>query len=102
MNYQLAQLIICGANTNVYRNAFKTLCQHMVGNCGTVKAPTAEAFAMDFGGGIDIPINKTISFRPVQIDYLLTRYNNPFTKTNNQNNLHYSVGVVFTLARGTY
>ncbi len=97
-----AHLLFGGAHTNVYGNAFKTLCQPMVGNCGTVKAPTAEAFAMDFGGGIDIPTNKTISFRPVQIDYLLTRYSNPFTKTNNQNNFHYSVGVVFTLARGTY
>lgn len=57
---------------------------------------------MDFGGGVDLPINKIISFRPAQIDYLLTRYSNPFTKTSNQNNFHYSVGIVFTLAHGGY
>ena len=97
-----AHLLFGGAHTNVYGNAFKSLCQPVVGNCGVVKAPTAEAFAMDFGGGVDIPISRTVSFRPVQIDYVLTRYSNPFTKTNNQNNFHYSAGIVFTLANGGY
>jgi hypothetical protein len=97
-----AHLLFGGAHTNVYGNAFKTLCQPVAGNCGVTKAPTADAFAMDFGGGVDIPINKTISFRPAEIDYLLTRYSNSFTKTNNQNNFRYSVGIVFTLAHGTY
>jgi hypothetical protein len=97
-----AHLLFGGAHTNVYGNAFKTLCQPIAGNCTFTKAPTAEAFAMDFGGGVDIPINKTISFRPAQIDYLLTRYSNPLTKTSNQNNFRYSVGVVFTLRNGAY
>jgi outer membrane protein with beta-barrel domain len=97
-----AHLLFGGAHTNVYGNAFKTLCQPIVGNCVVTKAPTANAFAMEFGGGIDIPINRTISFRPVQIDYVLTRFSNPFTKTNNQNNFHYSAGIVFTLANGGY
>ena len=95
-------LLFGGAHTNVYGNAFKTLCQPIVGGCTVTKAPTAEAFAMDFGGGVDIPINKTISFRPAQIDYLLTRFNNQFTKTSNQSNFRYSVGVVFTLGNGSY
>jgi hypothetical protein len=97
-----AHLLFGGAHTNVYGNAFKTLCQPLVGNCAVTKAPTAEAFAMQFGGGVDIPIGKRISFRPAQVDYLLTRYSNPFTKTNNQNNLHFSAGIVFTLANGGY
>jgi hypothetical protein len=95
-------LLFGGAHTNVYGNAFKTLCQPIAGGCTLTKAPTAEAFAMDFGGGVDIPINHTISFRPAEIDYLLTRYSNPLTKTNNQNNFRYSVGVVFTLGNGPY
>lgn len=95
-------LLFGGAHTNVYGNAFKTLCQPIAGNCSVTKAPTAEAFALDFGGGVDLPINRTISFRPAQIDYILTRYSNPFTKTSNQNNFHYSVGIVFTLANGGY
>lgn len=97
-----AHLLFGGAHTNVYGNAFKTLCQPIVGNCVVSTAPTANAFAMEFGGGIDIPINRTISFRPAQIDYVLTRFSNPFTKTNNQNNFHYSAGIVFTLANGGY
>jgi hypothetical protein len=97
-----AHLLFGGAHTNVYGNAFHTLCQPIAGNCGITKAPTAEAFAMDFGGGVDIPINHTISFRPAQIDYVLTRYSNAFTKTNNQSNFHYSVGIVFTIANGPY
>lgn len=96
-----AHLLFGGAHTNIYSIALKPLCQPTAGSCST-KAPTAESFAMDFGGGVDIPINKVISFRPVQIDYLLTRYSNPITKTNDQNNFHYSAGIVFTLAWGPY
>jgi Outer membrane protein beta-barrel domain len=95
-------LLFGGAHTNVYGNAFKTLCQPIVGGCGITKAPTAEAFAMSFGGGIDIPINKTVSFRPAEISYLLTRFSNPLTKTNNQNNFRYSVGINFNLGNTTY
>jgi len=95
-------LLFGGAHTNVYGNAFKTLCQPIVGGCGITKAPTAEAFAMSFGGGIDIPINKTVSFRPAELSYLLTRFSNPLTKTNNQNNFRYSVGINFNLGNTTY
>ena len=97
-----AHLLFGGAHTNVYGNAFKSLCGPFAGNCAVTKGPTAEAFAMEFGGGVDIPISKTISFRPAQVDYLLTRYSNPFTKTNNQNNFRFSAGIVFTLANGGY
>jgi len=97
-----AHLLFGGAHTNVYGNAFKTLCQPIIGNCAITKSPTAEAFAMEFGGGVDIPINRIISFRPAQIDYLLTRYSNAFTKTSNQSTFHFSAGIVFTLANGGY
>jgi hypothetical protein len=50
---------------------------------------------MAFGGGLDIPVSKLISIRPAEIDYLLTRFNNQFTDTN-QSNFRYSAGVVFT------
>ena len=95
-------LLFGGAHTNVYGNAFKTLCQPVVGGCGITKAPTAEAFAMSFGGGVDIPINHRVSFRPAEVNYLLTRFSNPLTKTNNQNNFRYSVGINFSLGNTTY
>jgi hypothetical protein len=102
-NFQpFGHLLFGGAHSNVYGNAFKTLCQPIVGGCGLAKAPAADAFSMEFGGGLDIPINKTISFRPAEIDYLLTRFSNPLTKTNNQNNFRYLVGLTFTFGHTHY
>lgn len=91
-------LLFGGAHTNVYGNAFTQLCQPIVGGCAVSKRPAGDAFAMAFGGGIDIPITKVIAFRPAQVDYLLTRFSNPFTGSNNQNNFRYQVGIVFNLA----
>lgn len=99
-------LLFGGAHTNVYGNAWKQLCLNPLivgGACPTIpRAPTAEAFAMSFGGGVDIPINKLVSFRPGQVEYLLTRFSNPLTKTNNQNNFRYEVGVYFNLGHTTH
>ena len=61
------------------------------------KSSTNNAFAMEFGGGLDIPLTPNIQFRPVEIDYLLTRFGvNGTTYTGSQNNFKYSVGVNFT------
>jgi hypothetical protein len=55
------------------------------------------AFAMTAGGGLDIKINKHISFRPIGLDYYLTRLENLRTQDdNNQNNLRYTTGFNFT------
>jgi hypothetical protein len=63
----------------------------------TNKSSTNNASAMEFGGGLDIPITKTIQARPVEVDYLLTRFGvNGTTYTGNQNNFKYSAGVNFT------
>jgi hypothetical protein len=97
-----AHLLFGGAHTNVYGNAFRTLCQPIVNGCTLSKAPTAEAFAMDFGGGVDIPVGKHFAIRPVQFDYLLTRFANPFSGVNNQNNFRYSAGVVFAFGHTHY
>jgi hypothetical protein len=57
-----------------------------------------NAFAMAAGGGIDFKINRNFSLRPVQVDYLLTRFsaNHVAGYTNNQNNFRYVGGLVFT------
>jgi hypothetical protein len=89
------QLLFGGAHSNVYGNAFTAICQPIVGGCSFSKAPSGNAFAMAVGGGVDIPISHAISFRPVEIDYLLTRFTNQFNN-NNQNNFRYSAGVVFS------
>ena len=50
---------------------------------------TDNTFAMALGGGADWHLNERFSVRPVQLDYLLTRFGG-----NTQNNLRYSVGLV--------
>jgi len=95
--HPFVHLLFGGAHTNVYGNAFTTICQPIVGGCAVSKKPAADAFAMAFGGGIDIPIHRHVSIRPAELDYLLTRFDNPFTGHKNQNNFRYSAGLVFTL-----
>jgi hypothetical protein len=54
------------------------------------------AFAMTAGGGLDIKLNKHVSFRPIGLDYYLTRFQNLRTLgDNNQNNLRYTAGFNF-------
>jgi Outer membrane protein beta-barrel domain len=54
------------------------------------------AFAMTAGGGLDIKINKHLSFRPIGLDYYMTRLQNLRTQNdNNQNNLRYTTGFNF-------
>ena len=40
----------------------------MAGVCAFSKAPAGDAFAMTFGGGLDIPIGHKVSFRLAEID----------------------------------
>jgi opacity protein-like surface antigen len=55
------------------------------------------AFAMTAGGGLDLKINKHVMFRPIGLDYYMTRLQNLRTPgDNNQNNLRYTAGVNFT------
>ena len=55
------------------------------------------AFAMTAGGGLDIKINKHVSFRPVQLEYFLTQLHHyRDAADDNQNSLRYSAGFNFT------
>ena len=99
--HPFGHLLFGAAHSNVYGNAFKQICQPIAGNCAFNKAPAGDAFAMTFGGGVDIPINKSVSFRPAQVDYLYTRFTNQFTNAG-QNNVRFSAGLVFSFAHTTY
>jgi hypothetical protein len=96
-----AHVLFGGAHSNVYGNAFKTICQPVAGACAFSTKPAGDAFAFAFGGGADIPINRHVSFRPAEIDYLLTDFNNKF---NNglQHNFRYSAGINFNLGEGSH
>jgi opacity protein-like surface antigen len=55
------------------------------------------AFAMAVGGGLDMRISKRFSFRPVAVDYVLTRFPSLLTgHTQDQNSLRVTIGAVFT------
>jgi len=51
--------------------------------------PTQNAFATAIGGGLDLKVLPFISLRPIQFDYLLTRFN-----SGNQNQPRVSAGIV--------
>jgi hypothetical protein len=64
----------------------------------TARVVTSQtAFAMTAGGGLDIKISKHLTFRPIGVDYYLTRLRNLRSATDNsQNNLRYTAGLNFT------
>ena len=49
---------------------------------------------MALGGGLDFNINKHFGIRLGEMDWVMTRFTNPFTDTNNQNSFRYLGGVV--------
>jgi outer membrane immunogenic protein len=53
-----------------------------------------NAFAMAIGGGLDYRINSRFSLRPLQVDYLLTRFAEGTPNRQTQNNLRASTGLV--------
>lgn len=81
-------LLLGAAHSNLYTNLYKVA---GIGNSN----PAGNTFAMVFGGGVDIPVNKSgsIAIRPGEIDYLYTRFNN--SATGAQSSLRYQAGVVF-------
>ena len=99
--HPFGHLLFGAAHTNVYADAFKQICQPIAGTCSFKTSPADDAFAMAFGGGVDIPIGHVVSFRPAEIDYLLTRFTNPFANSN-QNNFRYSAGLVFSFGHTQY
>jgi hypothetical protein len=49
---------------------------------------------MTIGGGVDYRINNRFSIRPLQVDYLLTRFSEGTSNNQTQNNLRASTGIV--------
>jgi hypothetical protein len=64
-------------------------------------AASQDAFAMALGGGLDIKLNHHLTFRPIQLDYLMTRLEDfgqsgQPSQNRNQHNLRYAGGIMFT------
>ena len=81
-----------GAHSNTYSN-LASACQTA---CTGTLTPSNNAFDFIIGGGLDISLSHHVSIRPVQVDFVLTRFGNDFTRgNNNQSNLRYNGGIVF-------
>jgi hypothetical protein len=64
------------------------------GNCTLL--PSANAFALTAGGGLDIRIHHRIALRLIQAEYLMTRFNDLNTGSSaTQNDMRLSTGLVF-------
>lgn len=88
-----SEVLMGGSNTNGYADLVKSI----DAGGGTVTATgTQHPFTMAVGGGLDWRINKSVAFRLGEMDWMLTRYTNPITNTNNQNSFRYLGGIVFT------
>ncbi len=63
---------------------------------GFASRPSNDAFALTFGGGFDIALNKsgTVAFRPGEFDYLWTNFNLGSHQAG-QSNFQYKAGIVF-------
>ena len=68
---------------------------HIGGNNGLGFSSSNNSFAMTVGGGVDYKLTDRFSIRPVQVEYLLTRFNELGLGTQSQNNLRVSTGIVF-------
>jgi outer membrane protein OmpA-like peptidoglycan-associated protein len=57
-----------------------------------------NAFAMTAGGGLDIKISRHVSFRPIGLDYYMTRLSDLRDfGDDTQHNIRYSAGVMFLI-----
>jgi hypothetical protein len=54
---------------------------------------------MKIGGGVDYRINHRLSLRPLQVDYLMTRFPEGTASTQTQNNLRASTGIVMHFSK---
>jgi hypothetical protein len=88
------ELLFGGVNTNLYTQLNNSL----IANGGKVDASgsTQHPFALALGGGLDVAVNKSVAIRIGEFDFMLTRFTNIWTNSNNQHNFRYLAGVVFT------
>jgi outer membrane protein OmpA-like peptidoglycan-associated protein len=84
-----AEFLFGAAHTNAYAQAYDEI-HGVVG--GT---RSNNGFAMNLGGGIDLRLTQHFTARPVEVDYMLTRFSIQ-SYTANQNNFRYFAGIVFT------
>ena len=81
-----------------YTNAYAALSQDIVSRGGNIQViGTEHPFTMTVGGGLDVNLSKVVAFRLGEVDYALTRFSNPLTNSNSQNNFRFVAGFVIKL-----
>lgn len=84
------EVLFGGSQTNAYVNL-----KDQINNAGgTLSLGSQHPFTMALGGGLDVDVHKSVAIRLGEFDYVLSRYSNPLTSTNNQNNFRYCGGLV--------
>jgi hypothetical protein len=86
------EILFGASHTNGYVNLSNAIA---AGGVVIPTTPTQNPFTMAVGGGLDVAISTHFAIRPGEFNYLLTRYTNPLTSTNNQNNFRYCGGLIF-------
>ncbi len=67
--------------------------QALVGGARSIDNSPLNAFAMTAGGGVEYKNSEHIAIRPVQAEYILTKFVD--CASNRQNNFRHSAGIVF-------
>jgi hypothetical protein len=81
-------------------NGFHSLFSEGSGPVGSVNAgttSTANALAVDVGGGLDVSLNHRFAIRAIRASYLRTQF--PNSTTNVQNSLSLGAGLVMQLGK---
>lgn len=86
------EVLFGASHTNGYVNLNKAI---LAGGGVISTTPTQNPFTMAAGGGVDVAISQHLAIRPGEFNYVLTRYSNPLTSTNNQHNFRYCGGLIF-------
>jgi len=87
------EVLFGGSNTSAYANLYN---QTIIGGNASYN-PNQHPYTMAVGGGVDLNLSPHVALRLGEMDWILTRYTNPFTDTNNQNSFRYLGGIVFKL-----
>jgi hypothetical protein len=81
-----------GAHSNIGSNLVKACT-----GCAFTGSPSENSFNFILGGGLDIPVGRSIAIRPFEVDYVYTRFgNNGASNNGQQNSIRYEGGIVFT------
>ena len=84
------EFLVGAAHTNAYATILTAEGKILQGSSDN------NAFAMAAGGGIDLRVSKHLSLRPVEVDYLMTRFGARSYQAT-QNNFRYFGGLNFTM-----